>query len=126
MIGQARAAMQRADAELSSVDAQISRSPGFRNSTIYLAYAALFAVVQIPMLASFAVREASPVAGVPCGLVLVVVSFLLAWLTIGFAYQEPNGQRPRRTPALGIAISLLAAAPAVVTTAWTAAEVITG
>ena len=124
MIGEARAALQRADAELSDVDARINRSPGLRNAGVYIAYAVLFALVQIPMIASLAVRDASPVAGVPCGLVLVAVSFWLAWLTIGFAYREPNGQRPRRTPALGIMISLLAAAPAFVTTAWAAFDVI--
>jgi hypothetical protein len=126
MIGEARAALRRADAELSDVDAQINRSPGMRNATIYAAYALLFALVQVPMLASMAVRTASPVAGVPCGLVLVVVSFCLAWSTIGFAYREPNGDRPRRTPALGIVISLLAAGPAFVTTVWTALDVIRG
>jgi hypothetical protein len=126
MIGEARAALQRADAELSDVDAQINRSPGLRNSTIYGSYAVLFALIQLPMLASLTIRNAPPVAAVPCGLVLVVVSFWLAWLTIGFAYREPSGHRPRRTPALGITISLLAAAPALVTTAWTAITMLRG
>jgi hypothetical protein len=126
MIGEARAALQRADAELSDVDARINRSPGLRNAAIYGAYAVLFALVQLPMMASLTVRTASPVAFVPCGLVLVVVSFWLAWLTIGFAYREPSGHRPRRTPALGITISLLAAAPALVTTAWAAIKVLDG
>jgi hypothetical protein len=124
MIGEARAALQRADAELTDVDARISRSPGLRNATIYGAYAMLFALVQLPMMASLFVRTASPVAGVPCGLMLVGLSFWLAWLTIGFAYREPSGQRPHRTPALGIVISLLAAAPAFVTTMWAAVTVL--
>jgi hypothetical protein len=126
MIGEARAALQRADAELSDVDARINRSPGLRNATIYAAYALLFALVQLPMMASMTVWLNSPVAAVPCGLVLVVVSFWLAWLTIGFAYREPSGHRPRRTPALGIAISLLAAAPALVTTVWAAIRMLSG
>ena len=126
MIGEARAALHRADAELSDVDARINRSPGIRNATIYGAYAVLFAIVQLPMMASLTVRTASPVAGVPCGLVLVVVSFWLAWLTIGFAYREPSGHRPRRTPALGIAISLLAAAPAFAATVLGVFEVLGG
>jgi hypothetical protein len=126
MIGEARAALQRADAELTDVDARINRSPGLRNGTIYAAYALLFALVQLPMMASMTVWLNSPVAAVPCGLVLVVVSFWLAWLTIGFAYREPSGHRPRRTPALGIAISLLAAAPALVTTVWAAIGVLGG
>jgi hypothetical protein len=120
MIGEARAALQRADAELTDVDARINRSPGLRNATIYGAYAVLFALIQLPMMASLTVLTESPVAAVPCGLVLVAVSFCLAWLTIGFAYREPSGHRPRRTPALGIVISLLAAAPAFVTTIWAA------
>jgi hypothetical protein len=124
MIGEARSALQRADAELSDVDARINRSPGLRNATIYGSYAALFALVQLPMMAWMTVLTASPLAAVPCGLVLVVVSFWLAWLTIGFAYREPSGHRPRRTPALGIAISLLAAAPALMTTMWAAVTVL--
>ena len=123
MIGEARAALQRADAELRDVDARINRSPGLRNATIYGAYAVLFALIQLPMMASLWVRTNSPVAAVPCGLVLVVLSFWLAWFTIGFAYREPSGHHPRRTPALGIAISLLAAAPPLITTVWAAFEV---
>jgi hypothetical protein len=126
MLREARAALRRADAELSDVDARINRSPGVRNASIYITYAVLFALIQVPMIATLAVREASPVAGVPCGLVLVAVSFSLAWLTIGFAYREPNGQQPRRTPALGIMISLFAAAPAFITTAWAAFDVFRG
>jgi hypothetical protein len=120
MIGEARAAIQRADVELTDVDARINRSPGLRNATIYGAYAVLFALIQLPMMASLTMWTESPVAAVPCGLVLVAVSFCLGWLTIGFAYREPSGHRPRRTPALGIMISLLAAAPAFVTTIWAA------
>jgi hypothetical protein len=124
MIGEARAALQRADAELSDVDARINRSPGSRNGVIYFSYATLFALVQVPLLTMLVLRsDISPVAAVPCGLVLVVVSFALAWLTIGFAYREPNGQRPRRTPALGIMISLIAGTPAFISTAWTAFRV---
>jgi hypothetical protein len=124
MIGEARTALQRADTELTDVDARINRSPGLRNGVIYGAYAVLFALIQLPMMASLTVLTESPVAAVPCGLVLVAVSFCLAWLTIGFAYREPSGHRPRRTPALGIAISLLAAAPAFVTTIWAAFTVL--
>jgi hypothetical protein len=126
MLGEARAALRRADGELANVDARRKRSPGARNGVIYAAYAVLFALVQVPMLATMAVQKASPVAGVPCGLTLVAVSFFLAWLTIGFAYSEPNGQRPPRTPALGIMISLIAAAPAFAATVWTAYEVLGG
>jgi hypothetical protein len=127
MIGEVRTTLQRADAELSDIDARIKRSPGARNGLIYFSYGVLFALAQVPLLFMLVVQDGiTPVAAVPCGVMLVFVSFALAWLTIGFAYQEPNGQRPRRTPALGIVISLLAAAPAFVTTMWTAAEVIGG
>jgi hypothetical protein len=54
---------------------------------------------------------------------LVVVSFVLAWLTIGFAYREPSGHRPRRTPALGVIISLIAGTPAFASTIWTVFEI---
>lgn len=123
MIGEARAALQRADEELRDIDARINRSPGLRNATIYGAYAVLFALLQLPMMATLTVWTNSPVAAVPCGLVLVVLSFWLAWFTIGFAYREPSGHHPHRTPALGIAISLLAAAPPLITTVWAAFEV---
>ena len=112
------------DVKLTDIDARINRSPGIRNAAVYGAYAVLFALIQLPMMASLTVWTESPVAAVPCGLVLVAVSFCLAWLTIGFAYREPSGHRPRRTPALGIAISLLAAAPALVTTVWAALTVL--
>jgi hypothetical protein len=95
-----------------------------RNSMIYGTYAVLFALVQLPMFAFMTVETASPLTAVPCGLVLVGISFWLSWLTIGFAYREPSGNRPNRTPALGIVISLLAAAPAFVTTVWAALTVL--
>ena len=49
---------------------------------------------------------------------LVGVSFLFAWLTIGYAYRGPGGQPPPRNPVLGAVISLGAAAPAVIAIAW--------
>lgn len=124
MIGEARGALQRADAELSDIDARINRSPGARNGIIYFSYAILFALAQVPLLFMLAVEDGvAPVAAVPCGMMLVFVSFALAWLTIGFAYREPSGQRPRRTPVLGMLISLIAGTPAFVSTLWTIFEV---
>jgi len=124
MIGEARATLQRADAELSDIDTQIKRSPGARNGMIYFSYAVLFALAQVPLLLMLILGDGiTPVMVAPCGLVLVVVSFALAWLTIGFAYREPSGQRPRRTPALGMLISLIAATPAIVSTLWTIFEI---
>jgi hypothetical protein len=124
MIGEARTTLQRADAELSDIDARIKRSPGARNGLIYFSYAVLFALAQVPLLFMLVVEDGiAPVAAVPCGVMLVFVSFALAWLTIGFAYQEPSGQRPRRTPVLGMLISLIAGTPAFVSTLWTIFEV---
>jgi hypothetical protein len=124
LIGEAHATLQRADAELSDIDARIKRSPGARNGIIYFSYAVLFALAQVPLLFMLVVEDGiAPVAAVPCGVMLVFVSFALAWLTIGFAYQEPNGQRPRRTPVLGMLISLIAGTPAFVSTLWTIFEV---
>jgi hypothetical protein len=124
LIGEARTTIQRADAELSDIDARIKRSPGARNGIIYFSYAVLFALAQVPLLFMLVVEDGiAPVAAVPCGVMLVFVSFALAWLTIGFAYQEPSGQRPRRTPVLGMLISLIAGTPAFVSTLWTIFEV---
>ena len=124
LIGEARTTLQRADAELSDIDARIKRSPGARNGIIYFSYAVLFALAQVPLLLMLVVEDGiAPVAAVPCGVMLVFVSFALAWLTIGFAYQEPSGQRPRRTPVLGMLISLIAGTPAFVSTLWTIFEV---
>lgn len=123
MIGEARATLQRADAELSDIDARIKKSPGARNGIIYFSYAMLFALAQVPLLFMLILGDGiTPVAVAPCGVVLVFVSFALAWLTIGFAYREPSGHRPRRTPALGLMISLLAGTPALVSALWTAFE----
>lgn len=124
MLGEARAALQRADAELSDIDARINRSPGARNGIIYFSYAVLFALAQVPLLFMLILGDdVTPLAGVPCGVALIFVSFALAWLTIGFAYREPSGHRPRRTPALGLVISLLAGSPALVSTLWTVFEI---
>ncbi|GIJ53860.1 hypothetical protein [Virgisporangium aurantiacum] len=124
LIGEARTTLQRADAELSDIDARIKRSPGARNGIIYFSYAVLFALAQVPLLFMLVVEDGiAPVAAVPCGVMLVFVSFALAWLTIGFAYQEPSGLRPRRTPVLGMLISLIAGTPAFVSTLWTIFEV---
>jgi hypothetical protein len=46
-------------------------------------------------------------AALPCALALVLMSFGLAWLTIGMIYRAPGGQQPPRTPALGAMVSLL-------------------
>ena len=124
MIGEARATLQRADAELSDIDARIKRSPGARNGIIYFSYAVLFGLAQVPLLFMLILGDGiAPVTVVPCGLVLIFVSFALAWLTIGFAYREPSGHRPRRTPALGLMISLLAGTPALLSTLWTVFDV---
>ena len=124
LIGEARTTLQRADAELSDIDARIKRSPGARNGIIYFSYGVLFALAQVPLLFMLVLEDGiAPVAAVPCGVMLVFVSFALAWLTIGFAYQEPSGQRPRRTPVLGMLISLIAGTPAFVSTLWTIFEV---
>jgi hypothetical protein len=124
MIGEARATLQRADAELSDIDARIKRSPGARNGIIYFSYAVLFGLAQVPLLFMLILGDGiTPVAVAPCGLVLIFLSFALAWVTIGFAYREPSGQRPRRTPVLGLLISLIAGTPAFATTLWTVFEI---
>jgi Na+/proline symporter len=126
MLAEARATLGHVDAELSDVDARINSSPGLRNAAIYGTYAVLFAVMQLPMLASLAAsRNALAIVGAPCGLALVLVSFCLGWLTIGFLYQQPGGQRPPRTPLIGAVVSLLAIAPGLFTLAWAAASAIT-
>ena len=51
MIGEARATLQRADAELSDIDARIKRSPGARNGIIYFSYAVLFALAPCELAA---------------------------------------------------------------------------
>jgi hypothetical protein len=119
MVAEARAALGRADTELSHVDFELHRPPHLPNAVVYAAYALLFAMIQLPLLVAIsASRTVSPVVAAPCGIALVLVSFWLGWLTIGFLYQQPGGQRPRRTPLLGAAISLLAAAPGFVTLMW--------
>jgi hypothetical protein len=119
MLAEARAALSRADAELSDVDARVNRSPGLRNAAIYAAYALLFALVQLPLLATLAASEnVAAIVAAPCGAVFVAISFGMAWLTIGAAYRQPGGQRPPRTPFLGALVSLLAATPGFFTLLW--------
>jgi hypothetical protein len=119
LLANARMMLSQVDLELSDVDARAQRPVRARNAAIYGLYAVLFAFVQLPMLAMLAASNDLPAAfGAPCGLALVGVSFLLAWLTISYAYRGPGGQPPPRNPVLGAVISLGAAAPAVIAIAW--------
>jgi hypothetical protein len=116
MTAEARATLGRADAELSHVDFELRRSPHLHNAAVYAAYALLFALIQVPLVASIATSESIPMmVGAPCGAALMIISFWLSWLTIGFLYQQPGDQRRSRTPVLGAVISLLAAAPGAAT-----------
>jgi hypothetical protein len=120
LLVEARAAMARAEVELSDVDARANNPASMRNAMVYAAYAGVFAFVQLPMTAMLSASDRLPtILGAPCGLSSVVLSFILAWLTIGFLYQQPGGQRPPRSPMLGAVISLIAAVPVVAAVAWT-------
>jgi hypothetical protein len=127
LVTEARAASSRADTELSDVDARIKSPPATRNAVIYAAYAALFVVLQLPMFVAMAASDYMPaVIAAPCGLSLVGVSFVMAWLTIGFAYEEPGGRRPPRTPVLGALISLIVAIPGILTAIWAVLRAVSG
>lgn len=127
LLASARMTLAQADLELSDVDARVQRPVRARNAGIYGLYAVLFAFLQLPMLAMLAASDTLPAAiGAPCGLALVGVSFLFAWLTIGFAYRGPGGQPPPRNPMLGAVISLGAAAPAVIAIAWMFVDALRG
>jgi hypothetical protein len=127
MLANARMLLSQVDMELSDVDARAHRPVRARNAMIYGLYAVLFAFIQLPMLAVLAAsNDVAAAMGAPCGLFLVGVSFLLAWLTIGFAYRGPGGQPPPRNPLLGAVISLGAAAPAVAAIAWMIVDTVGG
>jgi hypothetical protein len=107
----ALASVDAADGVLTGADpGWAPRSPGLRNSAVYGGYALLLALLQIPAL--LAVFRQQP-AGVftLCGLVLPVVAFALGWVTVGLVFHPPDGMPVRRTPLVGAAVSLLAAAP---------------
>ena len=81
------------------------------NVLVYLAFALLAGLVQLPLLLT-AVRS-NPSIGmlaIPCGLALPLMAFWLAWLTIGAVSREPAG----RTPLLGAVVSLVALLPLLV------------
>jgi hypothetical protein len=73
---------------------------------------------------SMVASEIPAVAGTPCSLVFVVISFVSAWVTLGHVYRQPGGQRPPRTPVLGGLISLVAATPGLAALLWTVANAI--
>lgn len=80
------------------------------NFGIYIAFAVLAALIQLPMLLIMDNGGRGAVVAIPCAIVLPVLSFGLAWVTIG-------ALTPRdapRTPLLGGVISLLALVPLVV------------
>ncbi|GIJ51811.1 hypothetical protein Val02_86970 [Virgisporangium aliadipatigenens] len=127
MIGEARAALQRADTELADIDERMKRSPRVYNTLVYFGFAVLFGLLQVPMLTLLASRDGklSVVASGPCGLLFAVVAFGCAWATIGFTDRRPDGQRPPRTPLTGFVISLLAATPALLAIVWAIQDAIT-
>lgn len=119
MLGEARAALAHADAELADINSRVNRSPGLRNAAIYAVFAIVFALAQVPVALLLESESNLPVlVGVPCGLVFVPLSFLCAWLTIGHVHRQPGGQRPHRSALLGVIISLGAAIPAIVLVLW--------
>jgi len=80
------------------------------NVMTYSGFAVLAALVQVPMLLLMGNSDGIGLVAIPCALALPVVSFGLAWLTIGAL--APKGSA--RTPLLGAVISLLALVPLVV------------
>jgi hypothetical protein len=80
------------------------------NAGIYLGFAVLAAIVQIPtLLAGERVSQLSLLA-LPCALALPAIAFGLGWLTIGSMTRRTTS----RTPVLGLVISLLALIPLLV------------
>ena len=135
--------LNRADAALSEVDSASEWQAGLRNALVYGAFAAAIAIVQLPLLVWLEVNNVTPaLAVIPCGLRPVSLSFALGWWTVGFAFgrkgrgdagagvtgqatSSPAPAAVARTPVLGAAISLLAAAPLLVTALWALAGMIT-
>jgi hypothetical protein len=116
----AREALDGAAAALSGEDRADGWPPELRNALVYGAFAMVFALAQIPLLAAITASLRPPLlVAVPLGLLLVPVSFALGWLTLGLAYRpQARHSRVARTPLLGAAISLLAAAPVIATALW--------
>lgn len=107
----ALAGVDAADGMLTGMDpGWAPRSPALRNAAVYGGYALLLALLQIPALLAVFRQEPAGVFTL-CGLVLPVIAFALGWVTVGAAFRSPDGMPVRRTPLLGAAISLLAAAP---------------
>lgn len=90
-----------------------------RNITVYGAFAALAALVQVPMLIALLESARLAVLAVPCALVLPAVAFLLGWLTVG-AIAAP-GERGRSSVA-GLAVSLIALIPLIAVVGWVGLE----
>jgi hypothetical protein len=80
------------------------------NLAVYGAFALLAALIQIPMLLVMDNGGRGAVLAIPCAVVLPILSFGLAWVTIGALAPKKSP----RTPLLGGVISLLALVPLVV------------
>jgi hypothetical protein len=104
------ATLDASDAGLAESDAAAAPARLRLNVVTYGAFAILAALVQLPLLFLMNGGSRVGVLAVPCAIVLPVLSFGLAWLTIGAL---PPKDAPR-TPLLGGVISLLALVPLVV------------
>jgi hypothetical protein len=121
---EAMSALIRARGHLDKVDAmlttaedsvtgieQIGQSAGRRNAIVYGAWAAIFAIIQLPLILAV-LRDSTWAIFALCGLVTPAIAFGLGWVTVAAIFKRP-GIEVDRTPLLGALISLGAAAPMV-------------
>ena len=85
-------------------------TPWMRNLLVYGPFAATVLIVQV-VLYLVASSDSLPVYALLCGLMMPVLAFGLAWVTIGFVFGG-QGAAADRTPVIG---ALVCVAPVVVT-----------
>lgn len=123
-ITRARANLDTVDAMLTTLEDSltptepIGSAAGRRNAIVYTAWAAVFAIIQLPFVVAV-LNDSVPGLFALCGIITPVFAYGLSWLTLGAVFKRP-GIEVDRTPILGVLVSLGAAIPSVLMLLFTA------
>jgi hypothetical protein len=107
---QARGIADAADAAMLVPPGATPWTPWMRNLLVYGPFAAAVLIVQV-VLYLVAASDSLPAYALLCGLMMPVLAFGLAWVTIGFVFDE-RGVAVDRTPVIGAVVCV---APVLVT-----------
>lgn len=107
---QARGVADAADAAMLGSPEATPWTPWMRNLLVYGPFAAAVLIVQV-VLYLVAASDSLPAYALLCGLMMPLLAFGLAWVTIGFVFGE-RGVAVDRTPVIGAVVCV---APVLVT-----------